>query len=120
MPMTRKIVMLLLACLTALVGALAGLLLLLGNCVIRWPAWLRRLRFTVLGEYMAQTGHGLRHPHLLRSGATRTEARRQLPGDDLVPQPLGQATRAETIMAPASAIWPWFIQMGYGRAGYYA
>ena len=118
--MTRKMVTLLLACLTVLAGAFTGLLLVMGTCVIRRPVWLRQLRFTVLGEYMAQTGHGLRHPQLLRSGATHTEACRPLPGDDLVSQPLAQATRAETIVAQPAAIWPWLIQMGYGRAGYYA
>ncbi len=42
-----------------------------------------------------------------------------MPGDDLLPRPDLLATRAITIEAPASAIWPWLVQMGSGRAGAY-
>jgi hypothetical protein len=44
-----------------------------------------------------------------------------MPGDDLVPAPLWQATRATTIAAPAQAVWPWLVQMGFPtrRAGWY-
>ena len=27
--------------------------------------------------------------------------------------------RGITIAAPAEAIWPWLVQLGYGRAGWY-
>jgi hypothetical protein len=40
-----------------------------------------------------------------------------MPGDDLVPRPLWEATRAMTIDAPAAEVWPWVTQMGYGRGG---
>jgi hypothetical protein len=36
-----------------------------------------------------------------------------------VADPNWQATRAETINAPAPAVWPWLMQLGYGRGGYY-
>ena len=52
-------------------------------------------------------------------GATGEEATQALPGDDLVPKPTGAATRAVTIHAPASAVWPWLVQVGYKRAGWY-
>ena len=52
-------------------------------------------------------------------GATNGEARAALPGDEVVPQPVVQTTHAVTIKAPAAAVWPWLIQMGYGRAGWY-
>ena len=42
------------------------------------------------------------------------------PGDELVPQPRLENTRAITIHAPASAIWPWLVQMGQGRGGLYS
>jgi hypothetical protein len=42
-----------------------------------------------------------------------------MPGDDLNPNPKFLATRAITINGTPEAIWPWLIQMGYGRAGYY-
>jgi hypothetical protein len=40
-------------------------------------------------------------------------------GDEEVPNPNVQATRAITIEAPPEAVWPWLVQMGYGRAGFY-
>jgi hypothetical protein len=43
-----------------------------------------------------------------------------MPGDDLVEQPQQVATRAITINAPASVVWPWLVQMGYQRAGWYS
>ena len=52
-------------------------------------------------------------------GATDSETREMLPGDETVPQPVVQTTHAVTIHAPTAAVWPWLIQMGYGRAGWY-
>ncbi len=52
-------------------------------------------------------------------GSTDDEARAALPGDEVVPQPVAQLTHAVTIHAPATAVWPWLVQMGYGRAGWY-
>ena len=56
-----------------------------------------------------------------RSGATTVEVRGLLPGDDVVPQPQWQSTRAITIDAPPEDVWPWIIQMGFPshRAGWY-
>src|SRR5574342_419117 len=85
-------------------------------------AGLRYLRRTRLGgpiEYAGQVFGGLVHPRLLRSGATPEEERRPLPGDDLVPDPNWEATRAVTIDAPPAKVWPWVAQMGYGRGGWY-
>jgi hypothetical protein len=53
-------------------------------------------------------------------GATRDEADARLPGDDLLEDADGVATRAITVDAPASAVWPWIAQMGpYPRGGAY-
>jgi hypothetical protein len=52
-------------------------------------------------------------------GSTPEEAIAALPGDDLMPEPDILATRAMTIHAPPSAIWPWLVQMGSGRGGAY-
>ena len=54
-----------------------------------------------------------------RWGATDDEVYRSLPGDALVPHPMMETTHAITISAPAAAIWPWLVQMGYHRAGWY-
>ncbi len=51
-------------------------------------------------------------PPILTWGATRTEADSRLPGDELLEQADGVATRAIDIAAPASAVWPWIAQMG--------
>jgi hypothetical protein len=55
----------------------------------------------------------------LNWGATADEATRSLPGDDLLAEADIVATRAITIGAPPSAVWPWLVQMGPGRAGAY-
>jgi hypothetical protein len=56
-----------------------------------------------------------------RSGATDAELRARLPGDELVPRPMWDSTRAITIPADPAAVWPWIVQMGYPahRAGWY-
>jgi hypothetical protein len=53
--------------------------------------------------------------------ATRAEKRGPLAGDDLVPEPMWQATRAVTIAAPTEDVWPWLVQMGFPtkRGGWY-
>jgi hypothetical protein len=56
---------------------------------------------------------------VLTWGATDSEVERRLPGDELLESPDVLATRAITIHAPPSAIWPWLVQMGPGRAGAY-
>ncbi len=60
-------------------------------------------------------------PRISRWGATEAEARMVLPGDQLESQPGRRAvsTRAITIDAPPEVVWPWLIQMGSGRAGFY-
>ena len=53
-------------------------------------------------------------------GATETEISMSLPGDEFVPTPVLVSTRAITIQTPASAVWPWLVQMGQGRGGLYS
>ncbi len=52
--------------------------------------------------------------------ATRDEQARTLPGDGLIPQPIGSVNHAITICRPPRDVWPWLVQMGSGRAGWYA
>jgi hypothetical protein len=54
-----------------------------------------------------------------RSGATTAEVREALLGDDLVAGPQIVTTRAITIRAPVAAVWPWVVQVGYHRGGWY-
>jgi len=58
-------------------------------------------------------------PAQLHWGATQAEVASILPEDDVVTQPDFDATRAITIRARPEEIWPWLVQMGYGRAGFY-
>jgi hypothetical protein len=58
----------------------------------------------------------LRRP-VLNWGATDAEADARLPGDELLEKADGVATRAITIDAPASAVWPWIAQMGPSPRG---
>jgi hypothetical protein len=53
-------------------------------------------------------------------GANEQEVHKELPGDDFVPDPNLTSTRAITIQAPKSAVWPWLVQMGQGRGGLYS
>jgi hypothetical protein len=54
-----------------------------------------------------------------RIGVTDAEAFASLPGDDVIRQPMIQWTRGVTVAASAAAIWPWLVQAGHGRAGWY-
>jgi hypothetical protein len=59
-------------------------------------------------------------PRQLTWGATQEEVSRPLPGDDLIPGPMFDATRAITIDAPPDQVWPWLVQVGVTRAGWYS
>ena len=59
-------------------------------------------------------------PWQLRWGATDEEVERAMPGDDVVADPDLDATRGLTVQAPPEDIWPWLVQIGYRRAGFYS
>jgi hypothetical protein len=61
----------------------------------------------------------LARPYQLRWGATAEELSRPMSGDELDPRPTFLSTRAITIEGTPHEIWPWLVQMGYNRAGYY-
>src|SRR5690349_9411838 len=54
---------------------------------------------------------------ILTWGATAAEAAARLPGDELLEDADGVATRAIEIRAPTSAVWPWIAQMGPSPRG---
>src|SRR6185437_128021 len=58
----------------------------------------------------------MRRP-ILNWGATPAEAEGRLPGDELLEEADGIATRAITINAPPAAVWPWIAQMGPAPRG---
>jgi hypothetical protein len=53
-------------------------------------------------------------------GATEEERALRLPGDELVPSPQWTYNHAVSIDAPRSAVWPWLVQLGAGRGGFYS
>jgi hypothetical protein len=53
-------------------------------------------------------------------GATPYEVAATMPGDQLRPRAQYRSTRAITVAAPPEEIWPWLVQVGYRRAGWYA
>lgn len=62
---------------------------------------------------------GIRPWHL-RWGATDEEVQAHLIGDGLAPSPKLRATHAITVNAPAADVWPWLLQMGQTRGGFYS
>ena len=80
------------------------------------------LRFKLLELLAVVAGAAVVYRTLLREpiltwGATGTEAAARLPGDELLEDADGVATRAITIDAPVSAVWPWLAQMGPSPRG---
>lgn len=59
-------------------------------------------------------------PWHMRWGATDEETRLSLPGDELLPDPAFRTTHAIAIGAPPEMVWPWLVQLGQGRGGFYS
>lgn len=55
----------------------------------------------------------------LHSGASWEEYRKPFPGDQVITRPDVEITNAISINAPAEKIWPWLVQMGYYRGGWF-
>ncbi|MDT4944161.1 MAG: hypothetical protein QOH14_894, partial [Pseudonocardiales bacterium] len=53
-------------------------------------------------------------------GATQAEVNEPLPGDARLPRAQYRSTRAITIDAPPNVVWPWLVQVGCQRAGFYS
>ncbi len=75
-------------------------------------------KFVLYGAFASVYALLLR-PQMMRWGAEPDEMERRYPGDNLISTPNLQATRAATIAAPTSAVWPWLAQMGRERSGFY-
>jgi hypothetical protein len=59
--------------------------------------------------------HHLGHTY----GATRHERLHALPGDEWVEDAQVVATHAVSLPAPPEEVWPWLLQVGWHRAGWY-
>jgi hypothetical protein len=69
--------------------------------------------FTILFSFLLR-------PWYRKWGATEEEYKRPLPGDEYVLHPKSVLTLAITINTPASQIWPWYVQLGCQRGGWYS
>src|SRR3974390_2072280 len=70
---------------------------------------------TAAGVYGARVG-----PRVMRWGASEEEVAEPYPGAELVPDGERAATMAVTIDAPPDQVWPWLVQMGWDRGGWYS
>ena len=110
---TQLMIMLIVLAALAAAGAIVGLL-------VWWLGWGLGIVATVTGLVALATLYlRLLKPWHMRWGATDEEATRTMPGDSLIPG-AGQATRAIAIRAAPEDVWPWLVQLGYGKAGWYS
>ena len=77
----------------------------------------RRLVALALAVVLAACYGRLLRWRILHWGATDAEARSRLPGDELLENADGISTRAITINAPVTAVWPWLAQLGPSPRG---
>jgi hypothetical protein len=83
--------------------------------------WGRRLVGAVGVAGLAVLGYGAWvRPRLLRWGATDAEVAGPFPGAELVPDGRRSGTMAVTIDAPPRQVWPWLLQIGWDRGGWYS
>ena len=59
-------------------------------------------------------------PRVQWLGASHEERTATYPGDDLIPGGRRYGAMATTIAAPPERVWPWLVQMGCDRAGFYS
>jgi hypothetical protein len=64
--------------------------------------------------------HILLYPLLWRWRSTEEERSLGLPGDEFVAEPQWTYNHSISIDAPRSAVWPWLLQLGQGRGGFYS
>lgn len=73
------------------------------------------IAFSLMALYAAFVG-----PWQRRWGTTHEEVRRAMPGDGLLRPGAPSTTRAITIDAAPRDVFPWLLQIGYGRGGWYS
>ena len=71
----------------------------------RRPSWVGA---AAAGQWLGRT-----------AGSTQAERRQMLPGDELVDHPTVVTNHAVTIPTPPDRVWPWLVQMGWHRGGWY-
>jgi len=76
--------------------------------------------WTLIGPFSHLIRRTLLRRLATRLGPPAPDDERALPGDDILPWARVSNTHAVTIEAPPRFVWPWLIQMGRGRAGWYS
>ena len=109
----RRIALVLITCTIASLAVLAVLIIWLGPA--SGIAVGLGLAAVVVATYVAFLG-----PSQRRWGASDKEVGRAMPGDDLLPPGAPSTTRAITIDAIPRDVFPWLLQIGYGRGGWYS
>jgi len=111
--------------------ALRGLGVVYGGPLAVTAWWLGSLARTAAGSttpgLVTRAGlvapwlyYSLVRPRMLSWGAAPGEIVKSLPGDDIVVNPTKTQTRAITIKATPEEVWPWLVQIGYQRGGWYS
>ncbi len=111
---TKQIIgLIVLGCTVASLGVLVGLVAWLGTA----EGFVVGLMIAagVIGTYLVVVG-----PRQRRWGATQEEVARGMPGDGLLRRDAPSTTRATTIDASPEVVFPWLLQIGYGRGGWYS
>lgn len=86
-----------------------------GRRSLRFLGWFILALVVLAGVYVLAL-----RPWSLRWGASDAEIGATLPGDELMARAERQVTRAISIKASPEKIWPWLVQMGAGRGGFYS
>jgi hypothetical protein len=84
---------------------------------------IRFLRFVsglVLSLLVLVTGFSMIRANIPSWGADPAELSQTLPGDEILTHPSSAWVNSVTINAAPEAVWPWLIQMGDSRAGFYS
>lgn len=81
---------------------------------MRWKLAAAATTGAAVGVYVRWLG-----PRQRRWGATDDEVVMPLPGDELLDEPASQVTRAISIDASPGEVWPWIVQLGADKGGFY-
>jgi hypothetical protein len=99
-----------------LVTTITALLIASDHAHLKMPARTKALVVAAAGA--AIIGVAIYANLQIHAGSAERTA--SLPGDELIPNPVGVVNHAITIHRPPHDVWPWLAQMGSGRAGWYS
>src|SRR5688572_3202806 len=109
----RMVALILVGCVVVSLAVLAALIIWLGPLL--GIAVGLGVAFLVIALYITLLG-----PWQRRWGSTDEDVGRTMPGDELLRPGAPSTTRAITIDATPRDVFPWLLQIGYGRGGWYS